>query len=289
MHPELEEAILSRQACMRSPSRTGHSRDALSPQLVLGLAILLFGTLITLDNFGWLEFSVDSYRSYWPLVFVVIGLVKLSQVREGTSTLGGFIWIIVGSVLLSRNLGWIQFSIRDLFPLALVAIGGFLVWRALTGHARPSRGSVRERLEQRIERRAEKWAEKFDQPVAPETPSASPPGDAASVVNGFALLAGLERVISSQNFEGGQMTAVMGGCELDLRHASIQPGSEPVIDVFAFWGGIDVRVPDDWVVVSRVLPIMGGYVDKSHPPKSGTTKQLVMRGLVIMGGVEVRN
>lgn len=254
----------------------------LSPQLVLGLAILLFGTLITLDNFGWLEFSVRSYRSYWPLVFVVIGLVKLSQVREGTSTVGGFIWIIAGSLLLSRNLGLIYISFRDLLPLALVAFGGLLVWRALTGHTGP-RASVRERLEKRIESRAEKWERGGRQEEE------ATHGDPASVVNGFALLAGMERVISSQNFQGGQMTAILGGCELDLRQASIQPGSEPVIDVFAFWGGIDIRVPDDWVVVSRVLPIMGGYVDKTHPPKGETTKRLVVRGMVVMGGVEVRN
>ena len=51
----------------------------------------------------------------------------------------------------------------------------------------------------------------------------------------------------------------MGGCEIDLRHASID--GEAVIDIFALWGGVELRVPPDWTVVSRVTPILGGVDD----------------------------
>jgi hypothetical protein len=86
----------------------------------------------------------------------------------------------------------------------------------------------------------------------------------------------------------------MGGCEIDLRHASIAPGTEAVIEVFAFWGGIEIKVPDDWTVVPRVFPLMGGVDDRSRAPqtppdKPHQEKRLVVRGIVVMGGVGIKN
>lgn len=54
----------------------------------------------------------------------------------------------------------------------------------------------------------------------------------------------------------------MGGVELDLRQCAAT-GGESVMDVFAIWGGIVIRVPADWEVVSEVTPLMGGVDDRS--------------------------
>jgi hypothetical protein len=83
----------------------------------------------------------------------------------------------------------------------------------------------------------------------------------------------------------------MGGCDIDLRDASIAPNTQAVIDVFAFWGGIELKVPDDWVVINRVVPLMGGVDDKTRTPiaSSAPQKTLIVRGIVIMGGVGIRN
>jgi len=58
--------------------------------------------------------------------------------------------------------------------------------------------------------------------------------------------------------------------------------------VFSMWGGIEIRVPPDWTVVSHVDPIMGGYDDSTQPPKE-EAKRFVIRGAVVMGGIEVTN
>jgi hypothetical protein len=80
---------------------------------------------------------------------------------------------------------------------------------------------------------------------------------------------------------------MMGGCEIDLRHASI--GGEAVFDVFALWGGIEIRVPPDWTVVSRITPILGGVDDKTRPPQAASRHCLVLRGFIVMAGVEIKN
>ena len=62
-----------------------------------------------------------------------------------------------------------------------------------------------------------------------------------------------------------------------------------MIDTFALWGGIDIKVPPDWSVVLQGLPLMGGFEDKTAKPPEGGRKRLLVRGLAIMGGVEVHN
>jgi hypothetical protein len=59
--------------------------------------------------------------------------------------------------------------------------------------------------------------------------------------------------------------------------------------VFALFGGIEIRVPDDWTVVSEVESILGGFdASKAMSPKV-ESKRVIIRGSVMFGGVEVKN
>jgi predicted membrane protein len=80
----------------------------------------------------------------------------------------------------------------------------------------------------------------------------------------------------------------MGGCEIDLRRASLADDATATIDVFAMWGGIEIKVPEDWEVVNRGNAFLGGFENKARP-LPGTRKRLVVTGTAIMGGVEVKN
>jgi hypothetical protein len=80
----------------------------------------------------------------------------------------------------------------------------------------------------------------------------------------------------------------MGGVVIDLRSAKLAE-DRASIDVFAMWGGIDLVVPEGWRVVSEVTPIMGGFEDNTAPPAETNAPTLVVRGLAIMGGVEVKH
>jgi hypothetical protein len=101
-----------------------------------------------------------------------------------------------------------------------------------------------------------------------------------------AVMAGNVRKVAAQ-FVGGEVVAVMGGCDLDFTAATIS--GEAVLDVLAFWGGIGVSVPRGWSVESRVTPILGGYDDKTSRPAAPGAPRLIIRGSAIMGGIEVRN
>ena len=107
-------------------------------------------------------------------------------------------------------------------------------------------------------------------------------------VSAVAFMSGVKKSSNAQTFRGGDLTAVMGGVEIDLRQASMEPGSDVTLDTLAFWGGIEIVVPVDWAVTNKVLPLLGGSEDKSRAIP-GASKQLLVRGTAIMGGVTIAN
>jgi len=224
-------------------------RPRFTPQALFGVIVIIVGVLFTLDNLELIDAS--EYLRYWPAGLVAVGLLKLWHARTGQGVAGGFFMVAVGSWMLLEQIVAIQIRLHDVWPLFFVFIGGYMVWKGLWG-ARSVRQS-----------------------------------ESADRVGGLAILSAVVRSNTSQAFDGGELTAILGGCEIDLRKASIN--GEAVMDLFAFWGGIEIRVPEDWTVDSRVTPLMGGFEDKTHQANSLPTKRLVLRGFAIMGGIVIKN
>ena len=220
----------------------------ITPRLVLGVAILVAGLVFTLDNLGVVD--ADDVVEYWPLLLVVVGLAKLVDVRRTGGWLSAGIWILVGVWWTLFNVAVVDFHPVDFWPVFLIVAGLFLVQRAL----RPGRRS-----------------------------ESSP-----DRLSGFAVLGGTTRRSASHDFKGGDFTAVMGGCEVDLREARIA-NPPAVLDVFAFWGGVEIRVPVDWEVDAQVTAILGGFEDRTGRGPVDESQRLVVRGMAMMGGVDIRN
>lgn len=230
-------------------------KPRLSSQVVIGLLIVAVGVIFTLDNLGIIY--AEDYLRYWPVAIVLIGAIKVWHARlDGHGWFSGLIFLGVGSYMLINQITYIRLDAREVFPAFLVLVGGYLVWHGVSGRSLIKGG-----------------------------------GDGLTRFSALAVMGGGARRSNAQNFEGADLTAICGGFDIDLREASIAPNTEAVIDVFAFWGGIDLKVPEDWVVVNRVIPFMGGIDDKTRTPIAGATptKRLVVRGIVIMGGVSIRN
>ncbi len=228
----------------------------LSSQLVLGLIIVLLGVIFTLDNLGILY--AGDYLRYWPVLLLAYGVWKIVTCTTPSGRGWGFFWAFLGAIILLNQLDIIYVTVWNLWPLILVLIGMNLILRTGRRHREFAAGS-----EVRL-------------------------SDSNSTISGFALLGSFKRTNDSQDFQGGEATAIMGGCELDLRQASIKEG-DAILDLFAFWGGIEVKVPEDWSVILQGVPILGGFEDKTRPPKGESKKRLIIKGYAVMGGVEVKN
>lgn len=228
-----------------------NNTDALriTPRLIVGLGILALGLLWTLDNLDFIE--ADQLMEWWPIMIVLAGVARLANPQ--TSRLGSALIIFFGTLLLLDSIDLIDVDFGDLFPLLIAAVGAKIIVDAL-GRRR-------------------------------EAPSSGDPG---ASLHAFALMAGIHRQSTSAEFRGGDVSAIMGGVELDLRHARMADGEEAIIDAFAMWGGVEIRVPDNWRVRGNVMPLLGGFDDKTRPTgESGPV--LNVRGTAIMGGIEVKN
>ena len=109
-----------------------------------------------------------------------------------------------------------------------------------------------------------------------------------TMLNAVAVFGGCERRVATPNFQGGRATAVFGGIELDFRDADME--AEAILEINCIFGGVEIRVPESWHVHSRSLPVFGGYEDKTRQPTNpGKTKTLIVTGMIVFGGVEIKN
>jgi hypothetical protein len=103
-----------------------------------------------------------------------------------------------------------------------------------------------------------------------------------------AILGGKSHRNTFEAFSGGDANAFMGGLELDFRGSRMAAG-EAKLELFVMMGGIDLRIPDNWVVVNELDVLMGGIEDYSHAPDADAAGRLVLTGTVLMGGLQIRN
>lgn len=224
------------------------------PAVIAGVVITALGVILLLDRFEVLE--AREVLRYWPVILIIIGLCNLFM-RECTGNrVAGVILTVVGTILLLDRLELWHVRFRDLWPLILIVIGLLMLWRAIEG------------------------------PRAVRLPA----GSSASRLNELAIFGGVERRISSQEFEGGQVFVMFGGVELDLRQAAIK-GRQAVVEANSMFGGVEIRVPENWLVTVKGVGIFGGYSDHTHHtvPAGTEAKEFVVRGVAMFGGVEVKN
>jgi predicted membrane protein len=243
----------------------------LTPRLLLGLGLSLFGVVLLLGQLDVLD--ARAVLRFWPLILIAIGLLQFFNPRVGASgerrfPVNGVIWMAIGGILLLNSLGTFRVSIWELFwPIVLIVLGLRLMTRQGRRFQGDSDGST--------------------------APAAS--GDIGPI---FAVLAGVKRVSAPQPFRGAEVTTFRGGAHIDLRQALLPPGAEAVLDVFAVMGGCELLIPAHWVVSAPIVAVMGGVDDKrivSAPTvieeataRGAQAPRLVIRGLVMLGGVTIR-
>jgi predicted membrane protein len=254
------------------------NNHSLTPKFIIGVCLVLVGVVLAMDQLGLLY--ANHLLRFWPAALIVIGLVMLQR-QERHSALRALVLIVVGGWLLLNTLGLVSIDLWEFFvPLLLVFFGARFMM-----HNRSPRSGAPQDLAG------------MDAATGMPPPAQGPGNFAPAAVGAaepvhaslFSLMSSSKRRWGKSIFRGADTTALMGGCELDLRDALMGPGELAVVDVFVIMGGVIIFVPPHWTVSQEVMPLMGGVHDKTRSIPSNPAQHLLVRGTVVMGGVEISN
>lgn len=182
---------------------------------------------------------------------IIFIVIGIIQIVNHTfsTPVSGIIFILVGGILLANN--WLDVNVwAFIWPIILVAIGLIFIF------SRP----------------------RFDKNINEE-----------DKLNIKTFFSGAEVRSRSELFQGGTITAVFGGAEIDLRDATFDPTGAQ-LEITTVFGGVEIRVPENVHVVIKGMPIFGGWEDLTR--RKSTEENLIMlkiHAVSVFGGVEIKD
>lgn len=218
--------------------------------ILTGSVLILIGLAWVMMNLGHIEIKL---REWWPLILIAVGLLNILNHRDIFS-FPGWLLISLGVMFLLTANDIIEWDhIKKFWPVVIIFIGLSLI-------------SGSEKKIKRVKDR----------------------GDKDNYISGFALFSGIERKMSSKSFRGGNITALFGGAEIDLRNAVLSPdGAE--LELTALFGGVEIRLPDEWKIELNSKALFGGVGNKCKGENSRENNSLMISATAIFGGVEIKN
>lgn len=225
-----------------------------APRIIIGIFLFALGILFLLSNLDMLDPSIPRFLFSWEVILIIIGVFILIKSND----VAGYILITIGSIFLISH--HYNFNAWDFWPVILIIVGFYVLMNRNKTMCVKGSHSNKKRVSD-------------------------------DFIDEVAVFGGGKRIITSKNFQGGKVTAIFGGSEIDLYEAKLAPG-ENVIDITAMFGGASFFVPKDWKVIINVTPIFGGFADeRRRDPNTVYNEEntLVLKGLVLFGGGEIKS
>jgi hypothetical protein len=102
------------------------------------------------------------------------------------------------------------------------------------------------------------------------------------------VFSAVNRKVFSKNFVGGEIVCVFGGSEVNMMNADISAGTVE-LEVVCIFGGATLFIPPNWNVRSEMGSVFGGVDDKRKNSIPDMNRTLIIKGVCIFGGLEVKS
>lgn len=216
----------------------------------VGAILVVLGAGLILNRLGIIEDFSAIVVTWWPIALILGSVGQMLSMKR--VNWGGIIVMFIGASLLLRNLNIVDVSLYKLiWPVILILVGISLI---STRRFDFNRGRIS--------------------------------GD--DTINYFVMFSGIDERIATRAFKGGTVTALFGGSEIDLRDSDLDPEGA-YLEVVAAFGGVNIRVPEDWSIVITGLPIFGGWTNNTRlrDASPGEPKTLKVKCVAVFGGMEI--
>jgi predicted membrane protein len=237
---------------MRTHRKSNCSNHNSKGRNITGIVVIIIGVVFLADNFGYISETIANFLFNWKMLLIIIGIVQLTTERHKVS---GVITLLIGAIFLLPEIFDFAFSFWKLiWPVVIILVGVALIFngRSFISQSRPDTMNT----------------ENFDI---------------------FCFMGGADKRVYSQEFEGGKISAIMGGAKVNLGKADMKSDTV-VLEIFSALGGVELIIPENWRVKFESVNILGGTdqskvveLDPNTPKKT-----LIIKGVVILGGIEVK-
>ena len=228
--------------------------------VIVGALLLLMALdMIPIDGIGELLVYIPSLFILWGLYLLVVNKFKRAS--------GPIVTIAIAAVIQLLLLGVLEWVY--VWPIAIILIGLAIIAGGARYHGRRKRKREhRRRREQRGTR-----------------------DSAEDDLNISVKMSEVNERNRSKDFQGGEISCVMGTVKLDLTEAEIieRPAR---IHADIVMGGLDIVVPDRWSVHNDIEITMGDLNDNTSAQQGAGTDDgadIVLSGSIVMGHVTVES
>jgi len=236
-------------------------RKTVDKRSIIAILLIVAGGLLFLQTFDIVDYSISRIILNWKTLIIAIGIIIVASSEKKVL---GYILMGLGILFWIPSFTGYDIQLHQVFwPLVLITIGLVILnRREIHDRARRHHGDLPNEGE----------------------------GSLSDYVDDVSIFGGGVKRYTSQNLKGGNLTSIFGGSEIDLISANMSEKGA-VIDVFTMFGGTKLMVPGSWQVKSEAFSLFGGLSDKRHikPTEQVTDKVLVVKGVIIFGGVEIKN
>jgi len=246
-------------------------------RIFAGLILVGVGAALLLRNSG---FPLPYWLFSWPMILILIGIY--SGVKHSFKNNTWIILLCIGGFFLADKFMPELRLAPNFWPVIIIGVGVLFILR-------PERSRWMRNGNMGDEEKSDKgfttgssWEH--------EANSNNFTTDSSDFIKVSSVFSGIERNIVSKNFQGGKISCVFGGADIDLTQADIQGKKEIRFEVV--FGGVKLIVPPNWTVYNQLDGVFHGVEDKrkyTATAEASTDKVLVLKGSVIFGGVEIRS
>lgn len=269
-----------------------HHTNNIKPRSIIGLGLIIFALMLLFDNLG-LHF-IGKIFSHWPIALIIIGgallygPLKIDSQNKPKSNLPYFL-IGFGVLFFLAQHHFFNFNFSRLIGPAILLAIGIHILRPNNKRKHHQKCNDNDDDTEDYDLCSNDSEVKKRQAQEVECNTSTTEGE--NRIDVFNVLGGSEFSTYSKNLTCGNIVCVLGGAEIDLREADVA-GDTIELEILAFMGGAEIKIPPHWQVSVKAIPLLGGVSNKTsclaeklQVPK----KHLIITGLALMGGIDIRN